>query len=79
MRIGGWGPSSHGGGNLAPTDVMVALPGAPTREVQIIQFLGLENGRDSYLPDGEPFALTAPDGGSERLGILGVEISNRIN
>ena len=30
----------------------------------------------ALLPDGKPFVLTAPDGGRERLGLLGVEVSS---
>ncbi|MEN9325030.1 MAG: hypothetical protein RL414_784 [Actinomycetota bacterium] len=30
----------------------------------------------AFLPDGKPFVLTAHDGGKERLGRLGVEISD---
>jgi methionyl aminopeptidase len=30
----------------------------------------------ALLPDGKPFVLTAPDGGRERLGALGVSVSD---
>ena len=32
----------------------------------------------ALLPDGKPFVLTAIDGGKEKLGALGVEISSLI-
>jgi len=33
----------------------------------------------ALCPDGKPFVLTAPDGGAERLGALGVEISTDLS
>jgi methionyl aminopeptidase len=32
----------------------------------------------ALLPDGKPFVLTAPDGGRQRLGNLGVEVSEQL-
>jgi methionyl aminopeptidase len=33
----------------------------------------------ALLPDGKPFVLTSPDGGSERLGALGISVSELLN
>ena len=33
----------------------------------------------ALLPDGKPYVLTAPDGGRERLGALGIEVSDLLS